>query len=648
MKANSNGSAALAVSVLMPTYKQAAFIRRALESLLSQTFERWELVIVDGASPDETEALVQPYLSDPRIHYHRLPNPTGLGEALNFATGHAHGRYLAYLPSDDVIYPDHLQALYTLLESNPHVDVAYGGVRWRYEQFSATLQGDELVGRESDFLLNPPLVTKETPLKNGNLLALVQAMYRRNHESVVRWTTQDVETSDHLERDFWRGLARQGAAFAYSGDITCEWVDHPDQRHKLIVGVAGGLARFRQYYNVPREQPLNWQPSWGPCVDERQRYTAFRQTRSLPNADGLKILLVGELGFNPERVLAFEEQGHKLYGLWYPYPESWDSTGPHSFGNIENIPYEPGWIDRVRAVQPDVIYALLNWQAIPFIHSILEARLEIPFVFHFKEGPFICQEKGTWPQLVQLVTESDGQIFINRESYEWMQLALGHALDEDRVMILDGDLPAQTWFTEDWSPKLSAQDGEPHTVCAGRIIGIDPITALAAAKIHVHFYGVQFHQMSPNFIRNGLSTGYLHLHPTVEPSEWVRELSQYDAAWFHIFDSRNRGDLRRANWDDLNLPARLGTYAAAGLPWILKDSRHSRTGLQSVAQQYDLGIFFSTPEDLAAQLHDRPRLAQLTANACAARMQFAFDTHVGALVAFFRRAIERAGVRSGV
>lgn len=100
------------VSVLMPTFKQAAFIRRALESLRARTYADGELVIVDDGSPDETDSVVAPYLADPRLRYHRLARNRGLGAALNIATGLACGQYLAYLPSDDPYYPDHLARLW--------------------------------------------------------------------------------------------------------------------------------------------------------------------------------------------------------------------------------------------------------------------------------------------------------------------------------------------------------------------------------------------------------------------------------------------------------------------------------------------------------------------------------------------------------
>jgi hypothetical protein len=652
----------------MPTYKQAAFIRRAVESLLAQTLADWELIVVDDGSPDDTRTALAPYLADPRVRYQRQERNIGLGAALNLATRMARGRYIAYLPSDDVYYPEHLARLAGLLDATPDIYLAYGGLRWAYQRYEPTLHGAGAVGREAEALASPPPITRESPLTSGNLLALVQVMHRRDHEArdlgleaseiesiankspasslqshALRWAERHEIVSDTLERDFWLALAERGARFGYAGAITCEWVDHPDQRHKIIAGtaLAGGLSRYRQHYGVGRGEWLNWQPSHGVRVNERERFGRFDVARELPAPGGLKILIVGELGFNPERIMALEERGHKLYGLWLPRPETWDTTGPLPFGNVEDIPFDQNWRARVREIKPDVVYALLNWQAVAFIDEVLGAGLGLPCVFHFKEGPFICQEKGLWPTLMRVLRRSDGRIFTSQESYEWFQLATDGMFEPETTMVLDGDLPKIDWFTDDWAPKLSAHDGQIHTVCPGRPLGLDPFDGIAAAGIHVHFYGDHFHQWFPNWTRQGLATGYMHIHPTVEPDAWVRELSRYDAAWFHQFESFNQGDLRRAHWDDLNLPARLGTYAAAGLPWILTDNRGARVAAQSLAEAHDVGVFFTQYEELAAQLRDRDHLARLTANMRAARHCFAFDTHADALIGFFRRAIAR-------
>jgi len=625
------------VSVLMPTYNQASFIRRALESLRMQTLAAWELIVVDDGSTDGTGDLLRAYHADPRVRYHRLPHNMGLGTALTVATRLARAPYLAYLPADDLCYPAHLARLVALLDARPEVYLAYGGVRWGDQRRGPTLRGEEAVGREAAALAVAPPTRLDTPLPSGNILALVQVMHRRGLESDVRWTTRAERVSDTLEPDYWRALLAQGARFAYAG----AWVDHPDQRHKLIAGPGGGLSRFRAHYGIGRGEWLNWQPTRGPRVDERARYGRVARDRSVPAPDGLRILLVGELGFNPERILALEERGHTLHGLWVPRPEPWDTAGPLPYGHIDVIPYDRAWRARVRALRPDLIYALLNWQALPLIAEVLDADLGIPLVFHFKEGPFICQEHGLWPTLMRVLEESDGQVFINEECRDWFTLALDGQLDPEATLILDGDLPKIAWMTAEWAPKLSAHDGQIHTVCAGRTLGLDPFADIAQAGIHVHFYGDHFAQQHPVWTAAGLDTGHLHLHPTVEPGDWVREISRYDAAWAHVFASANGGDPRRAHWDDLNLPACLGTYAAAGLPWIVRDNRPSRVAVQRLAACYDVGVFFRDVADLGAQLRDRRRLADLTTHMRAARTAFAFDTHADDVVAFFRMIVAR-------
>ncbi len=192
------------VSVLMPTYKQAAFLPAALERLCAQTFTDWELVVVDDGSPDDTAGVLAPYRTDPRLRYYRLPCNRGVGHALNVATALARGRYLAYLPSDDRYYPEHLAACVGRLETDATVDLAYGGVRWGRDARGPTLQGASAVGHEAEVLANVPPPQKEGPLPRGNILAPVQVVHRRTWEAAVRWTPREARVFDTLEPDFWR------------------------------------------------------------------------------------------------------------------------------------------------------------------------------------------------------------------------------------------------------------------------------------------------------------------------------------------------------------------------------------------------------------------------------------------------------------
>lgn len=96
------------VSIAIPTYKGAAYLPAAIESVLGQSFRDFELLIVDDHSPDETAAIVEGY-TDPRIRY--LRNETNLGPEGNWnrCLAEAKGLYFKLLPHDDLLLPGCLE-----------------------------------------------------------------------------------------------------------------------------------------------------------------------------------------------------------------------------------------------------------------------------------------------------------------------------------------------------------------------------------------------------------------------------------------------------------------------------------------------------------------------------------------------------------
>ena len=321
---------ATSVSVLMPTYGQEHFLRRALDSLFAQTLADWELIVVDDASPDRTSDVIAPYRADSRIRYRRLKHNRGVGAALNEALASARGNLIAYLPSDDVYHADYLCSLKAVLEQDPGVILAYAGVRHHYNRMA------------------PGQI-------EGYPLQLVQVMHRRTDD---RWVEREELVTDDLERMFWGKLRTRGA-FVGTDRVTCEWVHHPHQLHKVLQEPVGGINLYRQRFAVPH--PLRFHTTVGNYIDEVEHYRRFRERPDTPRAsDGLRILLVGELAYNADRVLALEELGHKLYGLWMPEPHWYNTVGPLPFGHVEDIPLAR-WRKALRRIRPDVIYALLNW-----------------------------------------------------------------------------------------------------------------------------------------------------------------------------------------------------------------------------------------------------------------------------------------------
>jgi hypothetical protein len=603
------------VSVLMPTYGHAAFIRRAVASLLAQSVADWELIVVDDGSPDGTEAVLAPLLGDRRVSYVRQEQNQGLGAALNVALNLARAPIVAYLPSDDLYHPGHLAGLLAALEAHPDAILAFSGVRHHYNRYA---EGQV----------------------EGHSLQPVQVAHRRTAD---RWAERDELVSDDHERIFWAKLRAWGP-FVGTGQVSCEWVSHPGQLHKLIrEQEGGGVNPFRARFQVAH--PLRFHSSQGNLIDEGALYRRFRERPATPPApDGLKILLVGELAYNAERVLALEERGHQLYGLWTDAPAWFNTVGPLPFGHVAELP-RADWPAAVRRLWPDVIYAQLNWQTVAFCHAVLGANPGIPFVWHFKEGPFICLEKGLWPQLLELYERADGQIYSSPELRDWFETVAPGLTRRAPSMILDGDLPKADWLGELAPERRSQQDGQIHTVVPGRPIGLHPHTVgeLAAQGINLHFYGDFTQGLWKTWIEkvHALAPGYLHLHPNVSQDRWAAEFSQYDAGWLHIFASRNGGELARADWDDLNYPARIATMALAGLPLIQRDNGDAVVATQRLARRHEIGLFFRDMAHLRDQLRDEALMARLRANARATREQFTFDYHADRLLAFFRQVIAR-------
>jgi glycosyltransferase involved in cell wall biosynthesis len=115
-----------AVSIILPTFNGSRYLREAVESCLSQTYGRWELIIVDDASTDATPGQIAELLTrDSRIRHVRHEQNRRLPGALSTGFSLARGHYLTWT-SDDNCYRNHaLWAMVSFLDSRPHVDAVY-------------------------------------------------------------------------------------------------------------------------------------------------------------------------------------------------------------------------------------------------------------------------------------------------------------------------------------------------------------------------------------------------------------------------------------------------------------------------------------------------------------------------------------------
>lgn len=160
-------AAAPGVSVIIPTFNRARTLPRALESVLAQTYRDFELLVVDDASTDQTEALVRAR-ADSRIRYLRQETNRGVAAARNRGLAQARAPLIAFLDSDDLWAPQKLARQVALFARSPlRVGLVYTGVetmdehglrsidlpRLRGDAFPALLRGNAIHGGGSNVMI---------------------------------------------------------------------------------------------------------------------------------------------------------------------------------------------------------------------------------------------------------------------------------------------------------------------------------------------------------------------------------------------------------------------------------------------------------------------------------------------------------------
>ena len=176
------------VSILMPVYKTAPYLREAMDSILSQTFTDFELIILNDCSPDNADEILDTY-TDSRIVRYKGEKNVGLSNILNVGIGMAQGEYIARMDSDDLSMPDRLQIQLDFLEAHLDIDLVSAGM----QLFGAK---DEVWIREQ----NPEKVKIEALFHSPILHASSMWRRMRFEENGLKFRQEMVPSEDY---DLW-------------------------------------------------------------------------------------------------------------------------------------------------------------------------------------------------------------------------------------------------------------------------------------------------------------------------------------------------------------------------------------------------------------------------------------------------------------
>lgn len=182
------------VSVIMPSYNSKKFIERSIDSVISQTYPCWELLIVDDCSPDGSADYIKSIIKDDRIKLFSLEKNIGAACARNIAMNNSNGRYIAFLDSDDVWVSNKLEVQLEFMEKRKSA--------FSFSGYSVINENDEVCS--SDIQV-PETITYDEYLKNTIIGCLTVILDRKQ---VGRVQMPDLRSSHDMA--LWLDLLKKG------------------------------------------------------------------------------------------------------------------------------------------------------------------------------------------------------------------------------------------------------------------------------------------------------------------------------------------------------------------------------------------------------------------------------------------------------
>lgn len=230
------------ISVVIPTYNHAHFLRKALDSIQAQTFSDWEVIVVNNYSEDNTMAVVESY-SDPRIRLVNFANQGVIAAARNYGLMLTKAPYVAFLDSDDYWYPEKLTCcLNKILRGYDLVCHA--------EIWSGPHDRRRIVcyGPES-------LATYEKLLFNGNCISTSAVVVRREWLELVGAFSIQPEFVTAEDYELWLKLAHYGAKIGFISEVLGEYLIHDGNQSRVALrNMQAVMAVFQKHCTAMGEK----------------------------------------------------------------------------------------------------------------------------------------------------------------------------------------------------------------------------------------------------------------------------------------------------------------------------------------------------------------------------------------------------------
>lgn len=216
------GEKAPTVSVIVPNYNHAPYLRQRIDSILEQRFDDFELILLDDCSTDSSRDILESYRTEPRVSKVIFNDANSGSTFAQWRRGlaEARGEYVWIAESDDFAHPDFLATLVGQLRANPEAVLAYSG------SIIVDAEGREIPGADWDRfaktraaceIYSPEQMIRKNLLRNNQIYNASMALFRRNTAPKIdgRFTAMHF-CGDWL---FWSELAQRGSAISISAKL---------------------------------------------------------------------------------------------------------------------------------------------------------------------------------------------------------------------------------------------------------------------------------------------------------------------------------------------------------------------------------------------------------------------------------------------
>ncbi|MEX2382397.1 MAG: glycosyltransferase family A protein [Opitutales bacterium] len=255
-----SGQNAPLVSVILTFLNEETFIEEAIASVLSQSYENWELLLVDDGSTDHSAKLAvnyaQQYPGRIRSFNHKGQSNKGISASRNVGIGNARGEYLAFLDADDVWFPEKLTQQVAIMEANPSAGMVCGTTEYWYSWTGRPKDRKRdrrlPVGAPADSLIQPPVLLKQLyPLGKGVAPCPSNFLLRRDTVERIKGFEEDFQGPNQMYEDqaFLTKVHLNAAVYVAAA---C-WDRHRIHPNSCVAQVAGSGS-----YHAVRQFYLKW------------------------------------------------------------------------------------------------------------------------------------------------------------------------------------------------------------------------------------------------------------------------------------------------------------------------------------------------------------------------------------------------------